>query len=128
MEFKCSGCNYISANKHCVLKHINKINKCNKNIKLSILNIETDIVCKYCHKHYNTKPSMERHQKTCKVNKISAEYKLEVEKQKNKNLKKEVKILKIIANKPNIENQNNQINIHLTNLDNSYLLYDLVNI
>lgn len=120
MEFKCSGCDYVSTNKHCVLKHINKTNKCKKDVELKILTVEVDIICEFCNKQFNTKPSMNRHQKVCKVKKTNIEKELEIEKQKNKDLEKEVEILKAIASKPSIGTQNN-IMINLTSYNNPNL-------
>lgn len=121
MEFKCSGCNYTSTNKHCILKHINKTNKCNKDAELFISTINIDVICEFCNKNFNTIPSMNRHLKVCKVKKENISKENEILKEKVKDLEKENEILKAVANKPTIGTQNNQFNIILTAYNNPNL-------
>ena len=92
MNFGCSGCDYTSYNRHCIVRHIDRKTKCNDGI-LNIIHIVADIKCEYCNKEFNTKPSMRRHIVTCKIKK----YNLETENEKLKSKILEMKKDKIIG-------------------------------
>lgn len=64
MEFACSVCQYTSDRKHCVKKHINRVNKCGENPQ--IVEIPIEIKCEHCQKQYSTKPNLIGHYKICK--------------------------------------------------------------
>ncbi len=80
MNFGCSGCDYTSCNKHCIIRHMIRKIKCSEG-SLNIIDIPLNINCEYCNKNFNTVPSMKRHLITCKIKK----YKLETENKKLKN-------------------------------------------
>jgi hypothetical protein len=119
MEFSCSNCEYKSNVKNCVIRHINNKNlECFKNnpvLKSTIIHIK----CDFCNKTYTTVPILKKHLKTCKVKKENLE-------EENKKLKEELALAtKALSEKPSTinitNNQNNQINIHLTPWNNPTL-------
>jgi hypothetical protein len=113
MEFKCSNCEYTSDRKANVKTHITKV--C-KNANINVLQIE--ILCDFCKVKFNTKPSLNRHLKICKVKKNNVEKELSIEKEKVKELEKKVEILEAVAKKPSIVINNN---INLTSYNNPNL-------
>jgi uncharacterized Zn-finger protein len=62
MEFGCSLCEYVSLRKSSIVRHINRNQSCGSGIK-EIIQIPTEINCKYCHKNFSTKANLIRHQK-----------------------------------------------------------------
>jgi hypothetical protein len=111
MEFKCSGCNYLSDLKNNVKRHILTKQECKKS---NIVIIELDIICDYCKKSFATKPNLNKHLKLCKIKKVDIELDLVKKNEEIKKLREENELLKTIAMKPNnVFNQNNNININL---------------
>ncbi len=111
MEFKCSGCEYVSNLKHNIKRHIITKKDCeNSNVVI----VKLDIICSYCKKLFTTGPNLNKHLKLCKVKKIDIELDIIKKNEEIKKLKEENEILKTLAMKPNnIYNQNNNININL---------------
>ncbi len=108
MNFSCSGCNYTSDKLQTMNRHINRKIKCNLEIKLEVLPVNIEIICEYCKKSFNTKQSVNRHLKTCKVKKNVLEEKVKI-------LEEKLAISEALNKKPNtiIGTQNNIININL---------------
>jgi len=103
MEFACSQCSYQSYLKVNVTSHIDK--KCTK---AEILEIPVEINCEFCLKEFNTRPSLKRHLKTCRVRKTSIEAELRSAQAKIKDLETK------LAQKPTTvinSTTNNNINI-----------------
>lgn len=92
MEFGCSECSYRHEKKFCVKNHTKKKTKCGDNPQ--IIEIPIEIICDHCKKNYKTKPSLQRHYKSCKVLKSNREAKLIKE---NEELKEK------IAKKPDVK-------------------------
>ena len=101
MEFGCSDCDYTSITKKNIKRHVNRKNKCGESNSIPyIIEIPIVVQCEHCEKHYNTKPSLKRHLKTCKVLKSSKdttdlEQKIKELEQQNKELKQQFENLSI---------------------------------
>jgi hypothetical protein len=111
MKFKCSSCNYLSDNKHCVIKHINKKTKCGTG-EAELIELKVEICCEFCNRLMSTKPNLTRHLKVCKVKKTSVEKELEIEKQKVIELEKKLAISEALNKKPTTINNDNSTNIN----------------
>jgi hypothetical protein len=112
MEFACSVCQYTSDKKEHVVRHIQRKKSCGLGIK-KIIEIPTEIKCKYCDKNFATSTSLRSHQKNnCK----SKDSILEEE---NKKLKEKIKELE---KRPVTTINNNQIfNIYINNYEDTSL-------
>ncbi len=119
MEFKCSSCDYTSAYRVSVERHITKKKKCGDNP--TIIEVLTEIICEYCNNLYACKDSLIKHLKICKVKKEGIE-------EENRRLKKELKVAKE-ANKKlasiNINGNNNISNSNSNNITNNNILIQL---
>lgn len=102
MEFKCSVCDYSSALKTNVIRHINKKKKCGDNPDL--IEVPIEIKCSGCDKKYSSFESLKRHAKNCQpfIKNIT-----------NNNINN---IINNITNN-NINNNNLNINIQINSYD-----------
>ena len=90
MEFKCSICEYTSSQKIHVVRHFNKVKSCGPGIK-EIIEIPTEIKCKYCNKNYSTQKNLKEHQKNnCKNRDIVMLKEINDLKEKVKQFKKQL--------------------------------------
>jgi len=113
MEFGCSVCEYVSAKKDHVIRHINKKISCGSGIR-EIVEIPIDIKCEFCDKLYLTKQSLKIHQKNhCK-------HKDSVKDEEIKKLKEENKLLRE-SKSVTINNNNNNYNIIIVNYEDTNL-------
>jgi len=112
MEFQCSSCGYNSSFKVSVERHINKKKKCGENP--IILSVPIDIVCEYCDKQYNTKETLVKHLKICKVKKSNIEKELELIKKELQELKQTAKTAAKTVNSHNNTTNNTNTNSHNT--------------
>ena len=128
MEFACSTCKYQSDTKKNVKTHIDA--KCN-GAEILIVKVD-DIFCEYCNKSLNTRPSLRRHLKTCKVKKSNLEEENKQLKEENKQLKEKTKKSENPENSKklgggqinqtnNITNNITQVNIILNNYNDTDL-------
>lgn len=109
MEFKCSGCGYLSDRKQTVEAHIDKKKNCNFNFigLKTVIATPVDIKCKFCNKDYAVKSSLDRHIKKCKERERLERIQLEMAVDQLKNeVKDSKKIMENLANdsKKMIEN------------------------
>jgi len=83
-EYSCSVCNYTSALKEHVTRHINRKKSCGQGTK-EIIEIPNEICCEFCNKQFTSQPNLTFHLKnTCKKKDI-------VLKQKVKDLEKQLR-------------------------------------
>lgn len=108
-EFKCSSCEYTSEFKNHVQRHIGNKTKCGKG-QAEILEIPVDINCEFCFKEFNTRPSLKRHLKTCKIRKANVEEELRSAQAKIKDLETKLAQKPITVINDN-STTNNNINI-----------------
>ncbi len=105
MDFSCSLCGYSSDTKKNTIRHLNKKIKCGTGIA-SIIEKNVGIECEFCNKKFTLKTNLIRHEKTCKIKKISQDDEI-------KKLKEKVKILEsCIGKNPLTQNIQTQTNIH----------------
>jgi len=116
MEFGCSVCEYTSAIKLSVVRHINKKQSCGPGIK-EIIEIPIEIKCEYCNKLFTTSLHLTRHQKNnCKA-------KIDILEEKNKKLERQLKEMeKQLKEKSSATTiNNNTINVYINNYENTSL-------
>ncbi len=109
MEFSCSLCGYKSDTKKSVIRHLTRKISCGDGVPSMIEN-HVENKCEFCLKIFNTKPSVKRHQKNCKVKKDNIELELMKKEEEIKNLKNQLSQKSNITINNNIQNN---ININL---------------
>ena len=108
MEFGCSVCEYTSAYKHSVVRHINKKKVCGKGIR-EVIEIPIDIHCEWCNKNFSTKENLDEHIKNhCKQ-------KTKIQEEKIKKLEDKIKELEKRPTTTNNITNNNTYNIIVVN-------------
>jgi hypothetical protein len=102
MEFKCTGCDYTSLYKICIINHIKKKKKCSDNPTIIEVHVKK-IKCEFCGKDYKTKNTLVKHMKICNNNK-----------QQNMTINNQTINNQTINNTTNNTTNNNTINNYIT--------------
>lgn len=109
MEFKCSGCDYVSDTRKNIKRHF--ITKNCGGHAPHVIEIPIVIKCEHCKKRYTTKPSLKRHLKNCKILQT-----IQRENEIKKQLIEQNNTVNITTNYNN-NNINNNINIQVNSYD-----------
>jgi hypothetical protein len=115
MEFGCSCCDYTSPKKEHVVRHINRKTSCGPGIR-EIIEIPTEIKCKFCNKNFKTKRNLELHEK------YHCQNKEKILEEENRKLKEELEQIKKESKNVTINNNttnNNQYNIIILNYEDT---------
>lgn len=110
-EYSCSVCGYKNLRKDLIHKHINRKTKCGIGIP-SIIEIPTEIKCKYCNKYYASKRTLDRHINMCKVGNLELIKELEMTKKK----------LEVLENKTPLNQTTNQTLNQTININNTIIV------